>query len=128
MRKISHVTKTIAEDHLTAVVCNRCGREFAVEDEAAMNTVHDFAVFFRYPSAFDMGCWTMDLCESCLFDFVSTFRHAPDGFAESARRPDGELSFDEWAAQHENWRDNGGQSTQDKALANSFGMNEKEDE
>ncbi len=62
----------------TSITCNKCGRtdqltEYGLEDEL----YHSFNISFSYGSMYDEEKWKFDLCETCLVEFVKTFKHAP---------------------------------------------------
>jgi len=73
------VTKKIP----AAITCNKCGKTVALTEYGLEeNEFHSFNIVFPYGSMFDEERWKFDLCETCLVDFVRTFKHSP-GISEA---------------------------------------------
>jgi len=72
------IKKTVQQNKIKSVVCNRCGKEFNLDDDDGSsfngNLVHEFKIQFHYGSKHDMEKWSFDLCDNCIFDFVNTFK------------------------------------------------------
>lgn len=77
---------------LSKIGCNKCGKSIDVEPiektYADISLFHEFIVSFGLDSDFDMEVWKFDLCESCLLEFVSTFKIMPEWFANRAKYPE----------------------------------------
>lgn len=81
MKKFKAVEKTVEE--LEELTCNKCGVTAMVSGDSleSLSASHQFQSFvmnFGYGSNFDEETWSFDLCESCLEEFVSTFKIEPD--------------------------------------------------
>ena len=62
-----------------AITCNKCGKtEKITEYGFEENKYHTFNISFEYGSMYDDQTWKFDICETCLVDFVKTFKHSPD--------------------------------------------------
>lgn len=74
--------KTISVSKLveSKVTCNRCGMVYDDEnsihgyEEWQWDSIHAFSVDFGYGSHHDMEKWKFDLCETCIEEFVNTFK------------------------------------------------------
>ena len=113
MKIFEHVVVEKVESQLRGILCNKCGEVF---EPNYGNTTQQFDTATTgeyngtYPSPFKF-----DLCESCLTNFVKTFKLVPDNFMnESGYTPafitDHELHqslFEEWQKTGEwNYDDN----------------------
>lgn len=79
MRKYKSVKKTIKEQHLSKVICNKCNEVF-FEPKKNMNYEGLFvSVDFGYESSYfgDTVAIEFDVCEKCLKEFVDTFKVKP---------------------------------------------------
>ncbi|MEH7178286.1 hypothetical protein [Neobacillus vireti] len=69
------VTKNVA----TSITCNKCGKKEKITEYGfEVNEFHAFNLSFGYPSMYDEQRWKFDIFETCLVDFVKTFKHSPD--------------------------------------------------
>ncbi|WP_284035571.1 hypothetical protein [Neobacillus sp. 114] len=69
------VTKKV----LKSITCNKCGKSKKITDFGfEQDEFHSFNLTFGYESMYDEQRWKFDICESCLVDFVKTFKHAPN--------------------------------------------------
>jgi hypothetical protein len=61
------------------ITCNKCGKSKKIsEDGWEYGEFQSFSLSFGYGSMFDEQRWKFDICETCLTDFVKTFKHPPD--------------------------------------------------
>ena len=68
------VTKKV----LKSITCNKCGKSKEITDFGfEQDEFHSLNLSFGYGSGFDEERWKFDLCESCLVDFVKTFKYSP---------------------------------------------------
>ena len=68
------VTKKV----LKSITCNKCGESLEISDFGfEQDKFHSFKLPFGYGSGFDEQTWKFDICESCLVDFVKTFKYSP---------------------------------------------------
>lgn len=85
MREYELVEKTVKENELRSVTCNKCGitKKLSGEDFQKAWDAEEFQSFscsFGYGSKFDMEKWIFDLCGDCLEGIVNTFKIKPEGF------------------------------------------------
>lgn len=70
--------KKIAQDVVISTTCNKCGKEFLNEDGYANGEIEHFKVEFGWGSFIDMDVFMFDLCDSCFYEFVKTFKIEPE--------------------------------------------------
>ncbi|WP_433744509.1 hypothetical protein [Falsibacillus pallidus] len=68
---------------LKSVKCNKCGKTELFngpEDKnlLKLNDFHTFDIKFGYGSKYDEQRWMFDLCESCLIEFIGSFKCSPE--------------------------------------------------
>lgn len=62
------------------ITCNRCG--YTEESYEYGNfAFQDIHLTFGYGSKFDTENWYFHVCETCLMEWISTFKFAPHGFS-----------------------------------------------
>jgi len=108
-RKTEWIKQTIDKQVLveSKLICNKCGlEEDSKEDDrhGIMNSnFHDIGVSFEYGSKFDGDDWDIHICESCLVEFVKTFKWMPDGFKQdwynNGEKAFTQDDFDKWKLQ-----------------------------
>jgi len=63
------------EDKIT---CNKCGKVYDLNEECLeewqADFMKNFKVSFGYASEYDGQQWEFDCCESCLVEFVKSFK------------------------------------------------------
>lgn len=84
--KVKTVTKQVLE--LSSITCNKCGKTHELHGEEHQREwqaeeFQGFSCSFGYGSKYDMETWSFDLCESCLKEFVNTFKIKPSGYGEA---------------------------------------------
>ncbi len=62
---------------MSVSMCNKCGCD--IPDSSSGG----YEVRFGYGSVHDGECWSFELCEHCLLELISTFKHIPKGFYDS---------------------------------------------
>ncbi len=67
--------KIIIETATTAVTCNCCGHKISGNDLSYNNTITPLRIDFGYGSKHDTDVWDMDICDSCLENWVGTFKY-----------------------------------------------------
>jgi len=70
--------KIVERDVLTSTTCNKCGKEFLNEDGHSNGEIEHFTVEFGWGSFIDMDVFMFDLCDSCFYEFVKTFKIEPE--------------------------------------------------
>ena len=83
---------------ITTVVCNKCG----VDIPDSVSGGYD--VGFGYGSKHDNESWSFELCEDCLLELISTFKHIPKGFYDN---PYIQLSDNEKRVVFDTWKKTG---------------------
>ncbi len=83
---------------ITTVVCNKCGND--IPDSVSGG----YDVGFGYGSKHDGERWSFELCEDCLLELISTFKHIPKGFYDN---PYIQLSDNERQIVFEEWKKTG---------------------
>lgn len=79
MRKYKKIKKEIVVKELKSVICNKCGRkEKADYDGLDTGNISNIELSFGFGSKFDLEQWEMDICDECLEEWVSEFKHKPD--------------------------------------------------
>ena len=58
-------------------ICNKCGKHIQHTLEECWVRFEDFSIMWGYGSKNDMETWEFDLCEDCILEFISTFKHIP---------------------------------------------------
>ncbi|RLQ93688.1 hypothetical protein D9X91_17050 [Falsibacillus albus] len=61
-----------------SITCNKCGNTKKLSDIWDEYEFQSFSITFGYGSLFDDQKWEFDICDTCLADFVKTFKHSPD--------------------------------------------------
>lgn len=70
---------TITKKVASSITCNKCGKSTNISDDGwEQGRFQSFSLSFGYGSIYDEETWKFDICESCLGEFVKTFKHAPD--------------------------------------------------
>lgn len=88
------VTKNI--EVVQSVTCNKCGKTFTPDEEDEFLDIHKVDVRFEGErNRYHSKCWWFDLCDTCLIDFVKTFKHAPDWFNGSIGEG-AQKEFEKW--------------------------------
>ena len=79
---------------ITTVICNKCGCN--IPD--SLNGGYE--VRYSYGSVYDNESWSFELCENCLLELISTFKHIPKGFYDdsyiSLSDNERQIVFEEW--------------------------------
>jgi hypothetical protein len=83
MKKYEQITVQELKRLPKKITCNKCGKTEAlvgteIEREIQMNKFHTIRLAFGYGSNLEMEDIKFDLCESCLLEFVKSFKHAPE--------------------------------------------------
>lgn len=66
-----------------SITCNKCGKQDNLQGSEVgklliSDQYHEIELTFGYGSKFDEQIWKFDLCESCVEEFVNTFKHSPE--------------------------------------------------
>lgn len=85
MRDYKQVKKTVIENELSSITCNKCGNTHTFHGEFHEKVWQDdkfqsFDFNFGYGSKFDEENWKFDLCEDYLEELVESFVHKPEGY------------------------------------------------
>ena len=64
------------KQQLVEVICNKCGKSFTPSDSLFPEFL-DIEKDWGYGSQKDGERWEFDLCESCIDEFVGTFKISP---------------------------------------------------
>ena len=59
---------------VTKIICNKCGKEIAVENGMAKEETHSVQKRWGYFSEKDNEVHVFDLCEACYDELISNFR------------------------------------------------------
>lgn len=70
--------KVVIETTVTSVTCNCCGHKVSGRDADYNNNITSLRVDFGFGSKFDTDQWSMDICDSCLENWVGTFKYPVD--------------------------------------------------
>lgn len=70
--------KMVEREVVISTICNKCGKEFPNEDGHANGEIEHFTVEFGWGSFIDMDVFMFDLCDSCFYEFVKTFKIEPE--------------------------------------------------
>jgi hypothetical protein len=81
MKEEKTINKTveIIEVVSTKITCDKCGKEEEYKDYDA-TSITPINIDFGYGSKFDTNNWNMDLCDSCIEDFIISLKNPPKGF------------------------------------------------
>jgi hypothetical protein len=83
MKKYEEVTVKEVKQLPAEITCNKCGKTEVLvgtqlEREIQMNTFQMISLTFGYGSKAKLDDLKFDLCEDCLFEFVDSFKYAPE--------------------------------------------------
>lgn len=84
----NHYFHTERDEEIISILCNKCEREAHPShpgDYWSQNLMHEIQTHFGYGSAHDMESWNFHLCETCLLEFIKTFKIMPKGFYDDYR-------------------------------------------
>ncbi|MCL0065920.1 hypothetical protein M1N79_03480 [Dehalococcoidia bacterium] len=78
MIKYKKVTKTTEE--ISSVKCDKCGKEYDVDDVFEVQEFHYISFWGGYGSIFGDGTKVeCDICQHCLHEMISSFCRCSDG-------------------------------------------------
>ncbi|WP_413306303.1 hypothetical protein AA0X95_05500 [Bacillus sp. 1P10SD] len=79
MKEYEEIKVTETKKVATGITCNKCGKSRKIsEDGWEFGEFQSFSLSFGYGSIYDEQIWKFDICETCLVDFVNTFKYSPN--------------------------------------------------
>ena len=78
MREISKYTETIEKEDVVSITCDKCGKTEEGKYIEYSSDIQTQIFAFGYGSSQDGDTIKMDLCTSCIMEWVDTFVHKPD--------------------------------------------------
>jgi len=79
-----YMDKTIVAPWVSIIICNKCGKSVHHTEEwnPEFENFQNFEIHFGYGSEFDGTRQIFDLCDTCMAEFIQSFKIAPSLFED----------------------------------------------
>lgn len=78
MKKTKIEIKTVHEEKVITLLCNRCGKKHDNHDHIDFSDIESFSHTFGYGTTLDGTKYEFDLCEDCFKEIISDFKIKPE--------------------------------------------------
>lgn len=79
MKNYTTKKKTIKQDVLVSITCDKCKKEYHIDNWVEMQQFHHIDIRGRYGSVFGDESWVLcDLCQYCLKELIGDFCRISD--------------------------------------------------